>query len=181
MMKVFPFALALLVVALGHATAKSACGNPTDPCMNDENWEFCRELEEQGCEKIAVMESCPLQFSCGDNAHPPRPAPGPHPKPRPGPHPKPKPYHKPDACVSLFVYKDKKCSGKPMHQLTFPTWTKPGSPCCKFILIAISEGLLRSLHSLRKDRLFFKHRPRRAHGQLLGPFAVLQYGDRQLA
>ena len=130
-MKAFALALALIPVALGHngVPSRSICGDPMDLCMNDESWESCRELEEQGCENIiAEMESCPIQFSCRDE-HPPHP--GPHPRPHTKP-PRPHPRPKPDACVSLFVYKDKKCSGKPLHELTFPTWTKPGSPCCKF-------------------------------------------------
>jgi len=44
----------------------SACGRPTDPCMDDDNWQACRDLEEAGCENIGVKESCPLQFACGD-------------------------------------------------------------------------------------------------------------------
>ena len=40
------------------------CGNPADPCMNDENWKVCASLLNSGCKNIAVKESCPLQFSC---------------------------------------------------------------------------------------------------------------------
>jgi len=36
---------------------------------------------------------------------------------------------KPDACVSLLIHPDAKCIGEPKETLTFPTWTKPGSPC----------------------------------------------------
>lgn len=37
----------------------------------------------------------------------------------------------PDACVTVFVYDDEKCTGEPKREMTFPTWSKPGSPCCK--------------------------------------------------
>ena len=44
------------------------CGSPTDPCMNDENYNECVEIVEGGCQQVFVMESCPLQFGCGDNS-----------------------------------------------------------------------------------------------------------------
>jgi hypothetical protein len=42
------------------------CGKPTDPCMTIDNWNQCRELVQQGCQMLETMESCPLQFACGD-------------------------------------------------------------------------------------------------------------------
>mmetsp|Transcript_19348 Transcript_19348/g.35578 ORF Transcript_19348/g.35578 Transcript_19348/m.35578 type:complete len:204 (+) Transcript_19348:85-696(+) len=43
----------------------SVCGEPSDACMNDENFRVCKDLEDSGCTNILVMESCPLQFACG--------------------------------------------------------------------------------------------------------------------
>ena len=46
----------------------SDCGSPNDPCMNDGNYNQCIELVEvDGCQQLFVMESCPLQFGCGDD------------------------------------------------------------------------------------------------------------------
>jgi len=44
----------------------SQCPDINEPCMNAENHAACTDLERQGCTSIAVMESCPLQFSCGE-------------------------------------------------------------------------------------------------------------------
>jgi len=49
--------------------AQSVCGSATDACMNDGNYAECRAMEEDGCVSIMTMESCPLQFSCGDDAN----------------------------------------------------------------------------------------------------------------
>jgi len=39
------------------------CGSPTDPCMNEQNYQECIILKEKGgCASIIVMESCPAQF-----------------------------------------------------------------------------------------------------------------------
>ena len=38
----------------------------------------------------------------------------------------------PDACVSILVYKDQMCLEGPIRTMTFPTYSAPGSPCCKF-------------------------------------------------
>jgi hypothetical protein len=99
-------------------TTKSLCGKPTDPCMTQENWNQCRELEENGCQQVGVMESCPLQFQCVD----PLPDDSDSGSASPG---------KPTACVSLDVYRDKKCKDGPVRTISFPTWTKSGSLCCK--------------------------------------------------
>eukprot|EP00538_Stauroneis_constricta_P003331 CAMPEP_0119567454 /NCGR_PEP_ID=MMETSP1352-20130426/35963_1 /TAXON_ID=265584 /ORGANISM="Stauroneis constricta, Strain CCMP1120" /LENGTH=94 /DNA_ID=CAMNT_0007616717 /DNA_START=422 /DNA_END=703 /DNA_ORIENTATION=+ len=47
----------------------SPCGNVTDSCMNQENWDACQALVQGGCQMIATLESCPLQFMCGDNPY----------------------------------------------------------------------------------------------------------------
>merc|ERR1719329_180605 len=48
---------------------QSICGSATDACMNDENYAECLALESDGCDSILIMESCPVQFSCGDDAN----------------------------------------------------------------------------------------------------------------
>ena len=48
-------------------TTSSVCGSPTDACMNQENYEHCKSLEEGGCIDVGVLESCPLQFTCNDD------------------------------------------------------------------------------------------------------------------
>ncbi|KAL3914271.1 MAG: hypothetical protein SGILL_006168 [Bacillariaceae sp.] len=49
---------------------RSQCPLPVsdgaNPCLNGANLAECLALEESGCENIAIMESCPLQFSCGE-------------------------------------------------------------------------------------------------------------------
>ena len=108
----------------GTTTTSSPCGQVTDPCMDEENWQHCLSLEEQGCKLITRAKTCPLQFRCADlhiiveegtddESPPPDDV-------------------KPTGCVSLFVYADKKCHGEPVRTMSFPTWTKPGSPCCKY-------------------------------------------------
>ena len=44
----------------------AACGSATDPCMNELNLGECRALVDSGCQNLMVLESCPLQFECGD-------------------------------------------------------------------------------------------------------------------
>ena len=46
----------------------SVCGEPSDACMNNENFRVCKDLEDSGCTNILVMESCPLQFACASIA-----------------------------------------------------------------------------------------------------------------
>jgi hypothetical protein len=41
------------------------CPNVQDSCMNEENFKQCQDLVESGCQSVLIMESCPLQFSCG--------------------------------------------------------------------------------------------------------------------
>lgn len=43
------------------------CPNITEPCMNKDNLAVCITLYEDGCENIMILESCPVQFSCGDS------------------------------------------------------------------------------------------------------------------
>ena len=42
------------------------CPDRNAGCMNDENWHECKEIEESGCQDLLILESCPLQFRCGD-------------------------------------------------------------------------------------------------------------------
>ena len=95
----------------------SVCGAPDDPCMNEQNWAQCRDLEKVGCENILIMESCPLQFGCNDNDS--------------------NNEEKEDnedmndtmACVTLKKYADMNCQGAQVSEIVFSTFTKPGSPC----------------------------------------------------
>jgi hypothetical protein len=122
------YALVIALVLPGVMGLTSPCGDPDDPCMDKENWKQCRNLEINGCKSIQVLESCPLQFACGDDdeklqqdnedaiaLNPPlnEDIVG----------------ENPSACVSLFVYQNSKCSGPPLRVLSFSTWTAPGSPC----------------------------------------------------
>jgi hypothetical protein len=36
---------------------------------------------------------------------------------------------KPDSCVSLLVHPDTRCKENAIKTISFPTWSKPGSPC----------------------------------------------------
>ena len=98
----------------------SQCPDPTLSCMNQENYAKCRDLEESGCQNILVLESCPLQFGCQNGVRLDRGL------VQVG-------EDEPGACVSLFVYDNQHCAGQPVQELTFPTWSRPGSPCCKCI------------------------------------------------
>jgi hypothetical protein len=124
------YTLVTAFVLPGVMGLTSPCGAPEDSCMDNDNWNQCRNLESNGCKSIQVLKSCPLQFSCGDgddekNQHGNTDAVALNP-----------PLNEdisgersPDACVSLFVYENKKCNGPPVRVLSFPTWTAPGSPC----------------------------------------------------
>jgi len=48
--------------------ARCSCGKVTDPCMTTRNLEQCLSLVKAGCRTIISLESCPLQFACGDGA-----------------------------------------------------------------------------------------------------------------
>lgn len=61
------YTLAVALALPGVMGLISPCGDPDDPCMNNENWKQCRNLEVNGCKSIEVFESCPLQFACGDD------------------------------------------------------------------------------------------------------------------
>ena len=110
----------LLVVAVvflhAVAYAQPECPQATSPCMNEENFEQCREIVNSGCEQLIVMESCPLQFACGDSYSGPEP----------------------NACVTLLAYDDETCSGEPKRPLMFPTFSEPGSPCCKWLHLQLA-------------------------------------------
>ena len=64
----------LLAALLAHASPSNAQGVCTrvaatdEACMNEENLQACQDLEASGCTNIAIMESCPLQFGCDDDA-----------------------------------------------------------------------------------------------------------------
>jgi hypothetical protein len=105
-----------------YGMAQSFCGKPTDPCMNEENWQRCLDLHADGCETVLSMESCPLQFVCAGGSLDAK-ADNPEAKTTAEP--------VPDACVSLYVYAEERCQGKPLRVMSFPTWTSPGSKCCK--------------------------------------------------
>jgi hypothetical protein len=113
------FLATLLFLAAG---ALGACPGVEEPCMTEENHQKCMELVEKGCTNLLCMESCPLQFTCAEYAHKSLRS-----KPSTS-KPKPKP-KQPDSCVSLYVYDDHKCTGKPTRTMTFPTYSQPGSPC----------------------------------------------------
>ena len=123
------------------------CPDPSSSCMNQENYAKCRDLEASGCQNILVLESCPLQFGCQNGAR--------------------RELDRsqllleddqPDACVSLHVYSNKQCAGKPVRELTFPTWSRPGSPCCEWMHMSFrsckhwdcGRFSLRTLISLRQ-------------------------------
>lgn len=110
---------------------RTVCGDPSDPCMNEENWDRCNEFVEAGCRDLIIMDSCPLQFVCSDESGPKIPDGADRtPHIRRSQAPKPKPVA--ESCVSLWVYKDEKCQGDPVRAIRFPTWSKEGSPCCKY-------------------------------------------------
>ena len=108
---------------LQFACGDDPCPAASEACMNEENRAECLDLVAAGCENLLVMESCPLQFGCGDNNND-----------------RLKRSRRnllaassgdADACVTLSVFGNKKCAGRPIRELTFPTWSQPGSPCCK--------------------------------------------------
>jgi hypothetical protein len=54
--------------------ANGVCGKPTDPCRTVQNVAACVALAAANCTTILVMESCPVQFACGDSTTPPPPS-----------------------------------------------------------------------------------------------------------
>lgn len=39
--------------------------------MNEENLRICTDIVDSGCQDLLILESCPLQFDCGDaNVYP---------------------------------------------------------------------------------------------------------------
>jgi hypothetical protein len=58
----------LATVVGEEETESPSCPSPTDPCMNQDNYQKCQSLiNDMQCTQLLVMESCPLQFACGDN------------------------------------------------------------------------------------------------------------------
>ena len=60
--------LLLVLVGCGVSAADSAsvCPAPTDPCMNEDNYQDCLDVEATCNAGLLTLESCPLQFACGD-------------------------------------------------------------------------------------------------------------------
>jgi hypothetical protein len=147
-MKILYISIITLVLP-GAMGLTSPCGDPDDSCMNSENWKQCRNLEINGCKSIQVLESCPLQFACGDSDDE---------QLRPNtenviddllPFIVPDPPSSEEisgeershgACASLFIYGDNKCSGSPLKVLSFPTSTGPGSPCVHDVRIPLRSA-----------------------------------------
>lgn len=125
MMSILPTRLLSIIVGiylilLSDAAVISSydeCPDPSDSCMNEHNFDECLDLIDSGCDTVVVMpSSCPLQFICQTGAT--------------------TSFDKEDdnnfdSCVSLYVYENTKCSGEPIREMTFSTWSQPGSPCCK--------------------------------------------------
>jgi hypothetical protein len=42
------------------------CPDQNEPCMTTGNWAKCQALIVDGCTNILTLESCPLQFACGE-------------------------------------------------------------------------------------------------------------------
>ena len=47
-------------------SAAWTCPEPTDSCMNEENYQECLDVVATCEGEILIMESCPLQFGCDD-------------------------------------------------------------------------------------------------------------------
>jgi hypothetical protein len=147
-MKLFSIPIITLVLP-GVISRTSPCGDPDDACMNSENWNHCRNLEINGCKSIQVLESCPLQFACGDgndeqlqsNTEEAKadllpfifPAPPTSEEDVSG-------GRGPDACASLLIYQNSKCNGPPVRVLSFQTYTAPGSPCVHDVRIPLRSA-----------------------------------------
>ena len=60
------FILLLVLVGCGVSAADSAsvCPAPTDPCMNEDNYQECLDAEASCTGNLVLLESCPLQFGC---------------------------------------------------------------------------------------------------------------------
>jgi hypothetical protein len=56
----------ITLVLPGAMGLTSQCPDPENSCMNNENYKQCRDIEDNGCKSILTLESCPLQFGCGD-------------------------------------------------------------------------------------------------------------------
>lgn len=49
------------------APSPTVCPSVDEPCMNNENFRICTSLVNDGCRDLLILESCPLQFQCGDS------------------------------------------------------------------------------------------------------------------
>lgn len=81
------------------------CPLPNAPCMNQDNYQQCIKLQNDGCQDIAPSEVCPMTFECGDVIDPQY-----------------------DACVTVSIYTN--CSSKTkqlLRNVTIPTWSQPGN------------------------------------------------------
>jgi hypothetical protein len=137
-MKILYISILTLVLPVGvmGALTTSPCGDPDDSCMDNENWKECRNLELNGCQNIQILESCPLQFTCGDEDH--------ENMQRDNEENEDAMAlsslalkeemddgvdEKPSACVRLYVYQDDKCHGPAVTVNSFATWIHKGSAC----------------------------------------------------
>jgi hypothetical protein len=75
------FVAAFMVASLLEASAQTMLNssaptpNPTtffppecpalaEPCMNEENYQQCLDIVNEGCRRLLILKSCPLQFGC---------------------------------------------------------------------------------------------------------------------
>lgn len=141
------------LLAAQPAAEESVCGPPPkDRSLLQASWETCIRLENAGCRNIITLTSFPPQYICLDveqDDHDESQEEDSNEEEINMIHPllrkremdeeiesaksgeDPAPTGNPDACVSLYVYKDTHCTGKPVRALSFPTWSNKGSRCCK--------------------------------------------------
>jgi len=62
-------AMTTIILFQSKTSAQKVCRKAEDDCMNDSNYRACISLFDRGCKEkeIAVLESCPYQFSCKKN------------------------------------------------------------------------------------------------------------------
>jgi len=149
----------ILIVAAEELVKESVCGSPPaqeDRSMLQASWETCIRLENAGCRNIITLTSFPPQYACLDaeqddydeseeeDSNEEIKVVTPLLRKREideeiestTPGEDSAPTGNPDACVSLYVYKDTHCTGKPVRALSFPTWSQKGSPCYHDALMA---------------------------------------------
>jgi hypothetical protein len=56
----------MILVVPVKATVSPKCPEKNETCMNTQNWAKCQALIVGGCTNILTLESCPLQFACGE-------------------------------------------------------------------------------------------------------------------